>query len=93
MERRVKYEVFYTDVLIGILTVDEETDEYAYTPVYDGVKKVRDTACLLKVMENGTDGFGPSIPFFANRLMNMKRCGLHQVNYQTDNFLIKEIIE
>ena len=93
MGKAVKYEVFYTDVLIGILTVDEDSDQYAYSPVSEGVSRVREKACLLKVMENGTDGFVPSIPFFANRLMNMKRWNLHQVNYQTDKFLIREIME
>ncbi len=87
-----QYEVFYRDVLIGILTVDLTNGNHRYVPNRDGVAKVEKTACLLRVMVEGTDGYSDPIPFFSNRLMNMKRSGLRQVNYQTDNFTIRQII-
>lgn len=86
-----KYKVFYKDVLIGCLSVDEEY-KYCYEPVLEGVEKVKDTACLLKVMENGTNGnFGEPIPFFQERLRYMKLWKLGAINYQTDNFVIQRI--
>lgn len=86
-----KYEVFYKDVLIGILTVDVADCKHRYEPNAEGVAKVESTACLIRVMKEGTDGFTEKIPFFENRLYNMKRAGLHEVSYQTDWFLIREI--
>lgn len=88
-----KYEVFYKDTLIGILTVDVIKNKYCYDPNYEGVEKVKDTACLIKVMIEGSNGFIEPIPFFQNRLMNMKRLGLQVGNYQTDWFVIREIME
>lgn len=88
-----EYEVFYKDTLIGILTVDTIEDRYCYEPNNEGVEKVKDTACLLKVMIEGSNGFIEPIPFFQNRLRNMKRAGLRVVNYQTDWFIIRKIIE
>ncbi|MBR2041080.1 MAG: hypothetical protein IJ945_01770 [Oscillospiraceae bacterium] len=86
-----KYEVYYKDVLIGYLSVNSEY-KYCYEPVFEGVEKVKDTACLLKVMENGTKGtFGEPIPFFQERLRYMKLWKLGVINYHTDNFVIKRI--
>lgn len=39
-------------------------------------------------MIEGSQGFIEPIHFFSNRLMNMRRWNLHQVNYQTDYFWI-----
>lgn len=88
-----KYEVYYKDVFIGKLFVNDEY-KYCYEPVFEGVEKVKDRACLLKVMENGTDGeFGEPIPFFQERLRYMKLWKLGVINYQTDKFAIKRITE
>lgn len=84
-----KYKVFYDEVLIGKLFVNDEY-KYCYEPVYEGVEKVKDHACLLRVMENGTKGeFGDPIPFFQERLRYMKLWKLGVINYQTDKFVIK----
>ena len=62
-----KYEVYYDITLIGFLWVNEDY-KYRYEPFYEGVEKVKELACLLKVMENGTDGeFGEPIPFFSGK--------------------------
>ncbi len=88
-----KYEVFYKDVLIGNLFVNNEY-KYCYEPVFEGVERVKDFACLLRVMEEGTNGaFGEPIPFFQERLRYMKLWKLGVINYQTDNFVIKRISE
>lgn len=41
-------------------------------------------------LKEGTQGFGPPIPFFQNRLFHMKRNGLDEINYQTDYFLVRK---
>ena len=88
-----KYEVFYKDVLIGNLFVNNEY-KYCYQPVFEGVERVKNSACLLRVMEEGTNGaFGEPIPFFQERLRYMKLWKLGVINYQTDNFVIKRISE
>ena len=88
-----QYEVFYRDTLIGHLTVDTATNRYRYTPNPEGVREVEDTACLLRVMKEGTDGFEEPIPFFQNRIYNMKRWNLTVVNYQTDNYTLRLLPE
>ena len=86
-----KYEVYYDKVLIGFLWVNEDY-KYRYEPFLEGVEKVRERACLLRVMENGTDGaFGEPIPFFQERLRYMKLWKLGVINYQTDKFVIARI--
>ena len=88
-----KYEVFYKDVLIGNLFVNNEY-KYCYEPVWEGVERVKNSACLLRVMEEGTNSaFGEPIPFFQERLRYMKLWKLGVINYQTDNFVIKRISE
>ena len=44
-----KYEVSYNKTLIGFLWVNEDY-KYRYEPFSEGVERVRDTACLLRVM-------------------------------------------
>ena len=86
-----KYEVYYGSVFIGKLFVNVEY-QYCYEPVFEGVEKVREYACLLKVMENGTEGeFGEPIPFFQERIRYMKLWKLGVINYQTDKFVIAKI--
>ncbi|MBQ7123840.1 MAG: hypothetical protein IJO01_04430 [Oscillospiraceae bacterium] len=86
-----KYEVSYDKILIGFLWVNEDY-KYRYEPFLEGVEKVRERACLLRVMENGTDGaFGEPIPFFQERLRYMKLWKLGVINYQTDKFVIARI--
>ena len=86
-----KYEVYYDEVLIGILSIDSEY-RYCYEPKMDGVEKVRDNACLLRVMEEGTGGeFGEPIPFFQERIRYMKLWKLGVINYQTDKFVVARI--
>ena len=88
-----KYKVYYSDVLIGKLFVNDEY-KYCYEPVFEGVEKVKNKACLLKVMENGTKGeFIEPIPFFQERLRYMKLWKLGVINYQTDKFVISKIEE
>ena len=88
-----QYEVFYRDTLIGHLTVDTATNRYRYLPNPEGVREVEATACLLWVMKEGTDGFEEPIPFFQNRIYNMKRWNLTVVNYQTDNYTLRLLPE
>ena len=88
-----RYELFYRDVLIGTLKVDPVTKKHHYIPEPDGVREVEDRACLLRVMREGTADFGEPIPFFDNRLRNMKRAGLHEVHYQTDCFTLREVLD
>ena len=88
-----KYEISYDNTLIGFLWVNEDY-KYRYEPFPEGVEKVKGHACLLKVMENGTDGeFSEPIPFFQERLRYMKLWKLGVINYQTDKFVIKRIEE
>lgn len=86
-----KYEVSYDKTLIGFLWVNEDY-KYRYEPFAAGVERVKDSACLLRVMEEGTDGeFRDPIPFFQERIRYMKLWKLGVINYQTDKFVIARI--
>ena len=86
------YEFFYKDTLLGLLTVNEK-EEYAFQPEPLGVEAVKDRVPLPREVEQGTGGFGPSIPFFRERLQLMQRWNLQQINYQTDWFLLRRKTE
>lgn len=88
-----QYKIFYKDTVIGILSVDDDY-KYCYEPDFDEVEKVKGKACLLRVMEEGTNGiFGEPIPFFQERLRYMKLWNLDVIGYHTDYFTIKKIKE
>ena len=84
-----RYEVFNRENLIGTLTVDDTAGTHCYIPDPDGVEKTLARTSLPPEMQHGTNGFGPPIPFLQNRIMNLKRAGLKELNYQTDYFLIR----
>lgn len=84
-----QYNVYWKNVYIGRLTVDNTTRQHFYEPYPEGVEKVKEKAILLVKMINGTDGFVTPIPFFQNRLYNMKRAGLEEIGYHTDYFVMK----
>ena len=86
-----QYEVFYRGLLIGYLMVEVETEKHCYKPVPENVEHARKKTSLIPEMLYGTNGYTEPIPFFQNRLMNMNRNGLKEINYQTDYFLIREI--
>ena len=86
------YQVYYKDILIGMLSIDGDY-RYCYKPEFENVEKIKDSACLLRVMKEGTDGFEEPIPFFQERIRYMKLWKLGVINYQTDNFVIKKISE
>ena len=85
------YQLFYREHLIGVLEVNPETNKYKFTTNEEGVKVAKEKTSLIPEMEKGTDGFVDPIPFFANRIMNMERNVLTEINYQTDWFLLKKI--
>ena len=83
------YQVFYRQTQIGTLTIDPATGMYHYEADASGVEEVLALTPLPPEMQTGTHGFGPPIPFLQNRIMNLKRSGLAELNYQTDYFLIR----
>lgn len=85
------YEVYYKDVFISLLKVDTTINKYEYVPNKENVKKVKSEVWLIKEMIDGTEGFVAPIPFFQNRIMNMKRSQLNELRYHTDYFLIKKV--
>lgn len=86
-----QYEVYYREFLIGYLIVEAEAEKHCYKPVLENVEHVKKKTSLIPEMLHGTKGYVEPIPFFQNRLMNMKRNGLKEINYQTDYFLIREV--
>ena len=84
-----QYNVYWKNEYIGRLIVDNTTGQHSYEPCPEGVEKVKEETVLLVEMVNGTDGFVAPIPFFQNRLQNMKRIGGEEIGYHTDYFVMK----
>lgn len=85
------YQLFYREYLIGTLEVNPDNNMHKFTPDEKGVSEAKKLTSLTKEMVEGTAGFVEPIPFFQNRLMNMNRNGLTEINYQTDFFVLKKI--
>lgn len=84
----MKYEVFYKDILIGTLSIND-AGMYCYEPNEEGVIKAKEETYLSTELINGTNGeFVRPIPFLENRIDNMQKNGLSQINYGTDYFSI-----
>lgn len=80
-----KYEIFYNDIKIGVLEINEK-EQYKYTPVTEGVEKVKDDISLIHEMLEESEWREP-IPFFKNRIENAKRFGKEKdISTHTDNF-------
>lgn len=84
------YELKFKDTFLDILTVDTATGQYAFEPDFAGVDAVKEETFLIVEITKGTQGFVPPIPFFQNRIMNMKRAGLEIIRYHTDYFVLQK---
>ena len=85
------YELSFQDILLGTLTVDTVVDKYDFEPYYPGVDAVKYETVLTVEAEKGTDGFVSPIPFFQNRIQNMKRLNTDEIRYHTDYFLLRKV--
>ena len=84
-----QYAVYYRDIRIGTLRV--EGGKHWYLPCEAGVRAAEKHTFLTKEMREGTPGFEEPIPFFQNRLYQMKRWNMTEMNYATDYFLIRKL--
>ena len=78
------YQVFYKDVEIGLLEVNEQ-GQHRYVVNSEAVNKIKDEVPLIPEMLNGTE-WGEPIPFFKERLENGSRFDLTVIQYHTDFF-------
>ena len=85
------YKLSFQDTFLGTLTVDTVTGKYAFEPDFAGVDAVKEKTVLIVEVERGTNGFVPPIPFFQNRIRNMKRTHLEEIRYHTDYFILQRV--
>ena len=85
----MKYQVFYKEVEIGILEVNEE-GKHRYTPNEAGLQTIQDEASLTHVLTTKTEWCEP-IPFFKNRIDDASRFSMKEFGYHTDFFRMKEV--
>ncbi|MDO4481672.1 MAG: hypothetical protein Q4C14_02950 [Bacillota bacterium] len=85
------YELSYKDTFLGTLTVDTVTGKYSFQPDFPGVDAAKENTVLIVEIENGTKGFVPPIPFFQDRIRNMKRSNLEEIRYHTDYFVLRKV--
>ena len=85
------YKLCFQDTFLGTLTVDTDTGMYAFEPDFAGVDAVKEKTILIVEVERGTNGFVPPIPFFQNRIHNMKRSHLEEMRYHTDYFILQGV--
>ncbi len=85
-----KYTIFYNDIKIGLLEINEN-NQYKYTPDRDGVEKVKDSISIFYEMMVESD-WGKPIPFFENRLKDAERFSQEdEIANQTDPFRMVKI--
>lgn len=84
-----KYNFYYKDLKIGELYI--QAGQYLYEPIFEALEKIKEEACLLKVMMEGTKTYTEPIPFFSSRIYNGKRNNLKVINYQTDYFVLETV--
>lgn len=89
-EHMESYELSFQDTFLGTLVVDTINGNYAFHPDAEGVDAVKAKTVLIREILEGTDGFGPPIPFFQSRIRNMKRSGLKELRYHTDYFILRK---
>lgn len=85
------YKLSFQDTFLGTLTIDTVTGNYAFEPDFTGVDAVKEKTVLIVEVERGTNGFVPPIPFFQNRIRNMKRANLEEIRYHTDYFILRKV--
>lgn len=85
------YKLSFQDTFLGTLTVDTVTGNYAFEPDFAGVDAVKEKTVLIVEVARGTNGFVPPIPFFQNRICNMKRANLEEIRYHTDYFVLQRV--
>ena len=85
------YKLSFQDTFLGTLTVDTVTGKYAFEPDFAGVNAIKEEMVLIVEVERGTNGFVPPIPFFQNRIHNMKRANLEEIRYHTDYFVLQRV--
>lgn len=88
-----KYNIFYKAVLIGRFEISPQ-DLCQYTPVKDGVEKVKSEVALTNEMINGTNGWVNSrkVPFFTNKIIRAERIGEKKIiTTHMDNFRMEMV--
>ena len=85
------YKLSFQDTFLGTLTVDTVTGKYAFEPDFAGVDAVKEKTVLIVEVAKGTNGFVPPIPFFQNRIRNMKHANLEEIRYHTDYFVLQRV--
>lgn len=85
------YALSFQDSFLGTLIVDPITGKHAFEPDFSGVDAVKQETVLIVEILKGTKGFVPPIPFFQNRIQNMKRTHMEEIRYHTDYFVLRRI--
>lgn len=89
---KAKYEIFYKDILVGVLLINQE-GLYKYTPDSANTEKVKAKVSLISEMLTGTDWCEP-IPYFKNRIEAAKRFSLEDdISTQKDLIVFKKVSE
>lgn len=85
----LKYQVFYKEIEIGLLEVNEN-GQHRYTANSEAVESIKNEVPLIPEMLEGTEWVDP-IPFFKERIDNGSRFDLTVIQYHTDLFrMVKE---
>lgn len=86
----MKYNVFYKDIKIGVLEINEK-GQHKYTPDETGIQKVKESISIFYEILVQTDWREP-IPFFENRIRDAKRFSQeNDISNQTDSFRMIKI--
>lgn len=82
-----KYEVYWKDTMIGVLSVNEEQHKYEH--IEEAIQKLKQIPFDPAVTRSRD--WGEKIPFFSSRLESCKRFPELEIGFQTDFYRFKRI--
>lgn len=79
------YELYYNNQLIGKIRLDLKTNLLTY-------KKVENNQSIFDFLNTDFSSNIENVPFIKSRIDNMNKFNLQNINYVTDNYLLKKIL-
>lgn len=86
------YQLYYRNQLIGNLVINQYDYKTIYTPIRDGILKLDTNNLLHNFLKEDFIGTLEEFPFFKQRLRDMEKFKLNEIQYQNDFYLLKQVI-
>lgn len=85
------YELEYNNVLIGILSLDINSNQAIYRVNQENIDNLENKDLILNFLLHDISTYEEILPFFESRISNMKKFNLNELSYPTDNYKLRKI--